>query len=95
MKDVVIITVVVSESDIQHYKVCLNSILKQPATCEIEIWVVDNTKKESSVSNLAKKYPNLNVLKNNDISGFSANNNKVITSNESKYVYLLNPYIIL
>lgn len=95
MKDVVIITVVVSESDIQHYAVCLNSIIKHPTTCDIEIWVVDNTKKESSVSILAKKYPNLKVLKNNDISGFSANNNKVIASTESKYVFLLNPDIIL
>lgn len=95
MKDVVIITVVVSESDIQHYTECLNSIFKRPPTCEIEIWVVDNTKKEGIVSKLINNYPNLNVLKNNEISGFSANNNKVITSTESKYVFLLNPDIIL
>ena len=87
----VIITVLASESDIQHYIKCLNSVLKYPPECEIDIWIVDNTKINESVDKIVEKNPELHVLRNEKIAGFSENNNAAIKATESKYVFLLNP----
>ena len=95
LKDVVIITVLASESDVQHYFKCLNSVLKFPPECEIDIWVVDNTKKNEGVDEIVEKNPEVHVLRNEKIAGFSENNNAAIKATESKYVFLLNPDTII
>ena len=91
----VIITVLASESDIQHYFKCINSVLKFPTKCKIEIWIVDNTKNNGGVDEVVEKNPELQVLRNEKIAGFSENNNAAIRATESKYVFLLNPDTII
>jgi len=95
LKDVVIITVVASESDVQHYSKCLRSVLKYPPKCKFDIWIVDNTRKNEGVDEIVQENPEVQVLRNEKITGFSENNNAAIRATESKYVFLLNPDTIL
>lgn len=58
---------------------------------ESEVFVVDNNSVDDSVSMVSKKFPEVNLIVNNDNVGFSKANNQAIRQAKGKYILLLNP----
>jgi GT2 family glycosyltransferase len=56
-----------------------------------DIWVVDNSSRDSSVAMLKSLFPMVKVIQNPSNVGFSRANNVVISQSRSDYILLLNP----
>lgn len=57
---------------------------------QIEIIVVDNNSTDKTPDILAKKYPNIKIIRNNKNLGFGAGNNLGVAHASSEYILLLN-----
>lgn len=74
---------------------CLDSLIKDPAHSQFELWVVDNASGDGSVEMLASDYPSVNIIANTENLGFSKACNQAIPQAEGEYVLLLNPDTII
>lgn len=70
---------------------CLDSIQEDRGAKDFEIIIVDNASGDGSVEMLAKDYPYVKVVANNENVGFSRACNQVIPGAAGQYVLLLNP----
>jgi GT2 family glycosyltransferase len=70
---------------------CLDSLLKDADHGNFEVWVVDNASGDESLAILAKDYPGVHVIANDDNLGFSRACNQAIPETKGTYVLLLNP----
>lgn len=70
---------------------CLNSVKKSVTNHPFEIIVIDNASIDGSVELLKEKYPEYNLIFNQDNLGFSKANNQGIEISQGEYVLLLNP----
>jgi GT2 family glycosyltransferase len=70
---------------------CLNSVFKATEPKGgIEVIVVDNASSDDSMSMVAKKYPQVKVIKNKKNTGFAYANNQGVEISNSKYLLFLN-----
>ena len=69
---------------------CISSIYKMINKYSFEIIVVDNNSSDDSVKIVKQKFPNVNVLVNNENYGFSKANNIGFSQCSGKYICLLN-----
>jgi GT2 family glycosyltransferase len=74
---------------------CLDSIASDPQSSAFEIWVVDNASGDESLDMLAKHYPYVRVVANDENVGFPRACNQVIPLADAPYVLLLNPDTIV
>jgi N-acetylglucosaminyl-diphospho-decaprenol L-rhamnosyltransferase len=72
-------------------KGCLESIYAGSNGTPLDIWVVDNSSRDSSVAMVRSLFPKVKVIENPSNVGFSRANNLVISQCRSDYVLLLNP----
>ena len=70
---------------------CLKSVYAGANGTPLDIWVVDNSSRDSSVAMLKSLFPMVKVIQNPSNVGFSRANNVVISQSRSDYVLLLNP----
>ena len=56
-----------------------------------EVYVVDNASSDDSVNLVKTKFPQVNLIENNENVGFSVANNQAIKQTKGEYVLLLNP----
>jgi hypothetical protein len=70
---------------------CLASILANPPTSPLEIWVVDNASTDYSPRMVREKFPQVHLVENRENVGFARANNQAIQRCTGKYVLLLNP----
>lgn len=70
---------------------CLDSLKSEPTFGSFEIWVVDNNSGDESVEMLAREYPHVQVIANDDNLGFSKACNQVIPKAKGRFILLLNP----
>ena len=73
----------------------LLSVYKSVVDFEYEIFVVDNHSRDDSLKLLAQKFPEVNVIANQENVGFSKANNQAIVQAKGEYILLLNPDTIV
>jgi GT2 family glycosyltransferase len=69
---------------------CLKSVYEQTKAVEFEVIYVDNASEDGSVDMVAKEFPEVNVITNNENKGFIEANNQGIEVAKGRYVLLLN-----
>ncbi|HMQ53875.1 MAG TPA: glycosyltransferase family 2 protein [Anaerolineae bacterium] len=88
---------IVNHNSVQPLRDCLLSLLENVKGLEHEIYVVDNLCQERAGEMLAREFPQVKVLSNNQVLGFGANHNQVLKQilDDSDYVLVLNPDTVL
>lgn len=91
-----ILSVVILNYNVEHFlEICLDSVLAASRNLDVEIWVVDNHSSDGSLSMVRRKFPQVQLLANEENLGFSKGNNLAIARSKGKYVLLLNPDTIV
>ncbi|MBN2138819.1 MAG: glycosyltransferase [Sedimentisphaerales bacterium] len=89
--DLMLSIIVVSWNVKQDLADCIRSISQNPPDCRYEIIVVDNASTDGSAEMVAKEFPSVTLISNEDNRGFAAANNIGIRQARGRYVLLLNP----
>ena len=87
--------IIVNYNTRDFLKNCLNSIIEQTHDIEYEIIVSDNGSTDGSIEMLAKDFPAVHVIANNQNLGFGAANNRAFDIAKGKYIFYLNSDTIL
>ena len=66
---------------------CLKSVIEQTQELEYEIIVSDNGSTDGSLQMLAKEFPQVQVIANDQNLGFGAANNKALSIANGKYIF--------
>jgi hypothetical protein len=69
---------------------CLDS-LQNSSGIEKEIFVIDNASTDETVKTISARFPDVNLVANNENRGFGAANNQALPSCRGKYLIFLNP----
>jgi len=70
---------------------CLRSIFEQTRNLKFEIFVVDNGSTDETSEMILKKFPQVNLIRNNRNLGFAVANNQAIRLAKGEFILLLNP----
>ncbi len=91
MFDVVVTMVNTNEKD--AIDACLSSLYKdiQDSSLSVGIVIVDNASEEDIGPMLESKYPDVQLIRQEENEGFGKSHNKAIRSVESTYYFVLNP----
>ncbi len=74
---------------------CLHSIFFGNSNVCMEVWVVDNSSTDNSISMVSSSYPTVQIISNKTNQGFAAANNLVFPRANGTFLLLLNPDTIL
>lgn len=86
------LSVVIVNYNVKHFlEQCLHSVRRAMEGLEGEVFVVDNNSVDGSVSEIRHKFPEAEIIENNENVGFSRANNQAIRKARGRYVLLLNP----
>lgn len=87
------ISIIIVNYNVKEYIIpCIESIYRHSVSkLRIEIIIVDNNSYDGSVDLIAKKFPEIKIIKNINNEGFSKGINKGIKVANGKYYYILNP----
>src|SRR5437867_5687581 len=83
--------IIVSWNTVRLLENCLASILANPPTLPLEIWVVDNTSTDGSPEMARERFHQVHLVENRENVGFARANNQAMQQCAGKYVLLLNP----
>lgn len=81
--------VIVCMNNLKNLTPCLDSIIRYTKT-PYEIWVNAYMFTRKNLDNVRKRYPDVNWVVNNEITGFSENNNIILKQINAKYALILN-----
>lgn len=87
--------VIVSYNVAQFLMQTLASIYANKTNVKYEVFVVDNASIDNSVELTKLRYPDVNLIVNQENVGFAAANNQAISKSRAPYVLLLNPDTVL
>ena len=74
---------------------CIDRVFNTIKKHSFEVVVVDNNSTDGSIQEVEKKFPNVNIIKNDTNVGYARAHNQVLKSTKSSYVLLLNPDCLL
>ncbi len=74
---------------------CLHSVQRAGGDLQTEVFVVDNNSVDGSCAMVQEKFPDVNLIRNDQNLGFSAANNQAIKKSTGRYVLLLNPDTVI
>ncbi len=74
---------------------CLHSVQRASGDLQTEVFVVDNNSVDGSCAMVQEKFPDVNLIRNDQNLGFSAANNQAIKKSTGRYVLLLNPDTVI
>ena len=86
--------IIVHRNGFNRLKSVIDSALKAFESCD-EIIIVDNASTDSSISQISKIYPNIQIIKNKFNSGYGHAANQGINSGKGKYFLICNNDITL
>lgn len=73
----------------------INSVFEKTNGVSYEIFVVDNNSQDDSIEAIEQKFPEINIIKNPENSGFGSANNLAIKQARGKYILCLNTDTLL
>ncbi|GAB6194005.1 glycosyltransferase family 2 protein [Desulfocastanea catecholica] len=82
--------VIVSWNAKDYLQKCIDSIYKENKKCDIEVIVVDNASTDGSQDMVRTRFPQVQLICNNDNLGFAKANNIGIKQSSGKYLSLIN-----
>ncbi|NTW33033.1 MAG: glycosyltransferase [Bacteroidetes bacterium] len=86
------LSVIIVNYNVKYFlEQCLISVRNASIGIRMEIIVVDNNSVDGSVKMLKEKFPDVQIIENNENLGFSKANNQAINIAKGKYILLLNP----
>jgi len=87
------LSIIIVSWNVQEYLCrCLNSLIADiDHNLKYEIIVVDNNSTDDTVAMLARDFPEVKLIRNEDNLGFARANNQGIEISQGKFVMLLNP----
>lgn len=87
-----LLSVIIVNYNVKYFlEQCLRSVYEASADIDTEVWVVDNNSTDGSVQMVSEKFPDVNLIVNNDNPGFAKANNQAINRCKGDYILLLNP----
>ncbi|MBR1516948.1 MAG: glycosyltransferase [Bacteroidales bacterium] len=90
------LSIVIVNYNVRHYlEQCLQSVYASAGQLELEVWVVDNHSIDDSLQMLRDRFPQVEVIANEDNVGFARANNQALRRCTGDYVLLLNPDTIV
>jgi len=87
--------IIVSFNVREYLKNCLITVLKAAESVECEIFVVDNNSTDGSGDMVKNEFPEVNLIRNKENSGFSTANNQAVKMANGSFVLFLNPDTIV
>lgn len=86
------LTIVIVNYNVRYFlEQALLSVRKAIEGLSAEVYIVDNNSSDGSVSMVAEKFPDFQLIANQDNPGFSIANNQAVRASSGEYVLLLNP----
>jgi len=85
--------IIVSHNTRELLALCLDSLLANLASSDLgyEVIVVDNASRDRTVEMVLKRFPQVQLLANEENLGFAAANNQGVKVSKGNYLLLLNP----
>ncbi|MGI5816752.1 MAG: glycosyltransferase family 2 protein [Armatimonadota bacterium] len=87
--------VIVSWNTRDYLDACLRSIDHAPDVVTREVIVVDNASADGTAEMVARRYPDVTLIANDDNRGYAAANNQGIALARGEHLLLLNPDIVV
>jgi GT2 family glycosyltransferase len=86
------LSIIIVNYNVQYFlEQALLAVRRAAASIDAEVWVVDNRSSDGSVQLVREKFPEVQLIDNQDNVGFAAANNQAIRAAAGAYVLLLNP----
>jgi GT2 family glycosyltransferase len=86
------LSVIIVNYNVEHFlEQCLLSVRSACQGLEAEVFVVDNQSVDGSCAMVRERFPDVNLIENQDNVGFSKANNQAIHLAQGRYILLLNP----
>jgi hypothetical protein len=90
------VSIVIVSWNVKSYLIdCIESILRYPAACTVEIIVVDNASTDGTAEAVREKFPSVCVIANAENTGFARANNQGAAAATGEYLFILNPDTLL
>lgn len=83
--------IIVSYNTASLLRDCLEKLFSTAKMLDMEVFVVDNNSADDSVTMVQRKFPQVNLIANQDNRGFAAANNQAWQQAKGDYILLLNP----
>ncbi len=86
------LSIIIVNYNVQYFlEQALLAVRRAAASIDAEVWVVDNRSSDGSVQLVREKFPEVQLIDNQDNVGFAVANNQAIRAAAGAYVLLLNP----
>ncbi len=90
------LSIVIVNYNVKYFlEQCLHSVQRASGDLQTEVFVVDNNSVDGSCAMVQEKFPDVNLIRNDQNLGFSAANNQAIKKSSGRYVLLLNPDTVI
>ncbi len=90
------ISIIIVNYNVKYFlEQCLHSVQRASGDLQTEVFVVDNNSVDGSCAMVQEKFPDVNLIRNDQNLGFSAANNQAIKKSSGRYVLLLNPDTVI
>lgn len=83
--------VIVNWNSAAFLRKCLQSILSNPAGCDLEVLVIDNASYDGSAELVSNEFPSITFIQSDKNLGFAGANNLAFQRSRGRYVLFLNP----
>lgn len=90
-KNIALSIIIVNYNVAYFLEQCLNSVFQSKGIQAFEVIVVDNRSSDNSVAMIRQKFPQVQLIINQENLGFSKANNQGIEISKGEFVVLLNP----
>ncbi len=90
------LSVIIVNYNVKYFlEQCLHSVKRASGDLQTEVWVVDNNSVDGSCTMVQEKFPDVNLIRNDQNLGFSVANNQAIRKSSGRYILLLNPDTVI
>ncbi len=90
------LSVIILNYEVRYFlELCLRSVTKAIDGLEAEIIVIDNNSRDESCNMVAKEFPQVQLIRNQENTGFAKGNNKAVKQAKGEYICFLNPDMVI
>jgi hypothetical protein len=81
---------IISAGNLELLLPCLRSVFESTHRVSLEVYLVDNASTGGTAAAVEAGFPQVQVLRNEELQGFATNNNRVLRRGRGRYLMLLN-----